>query len=218
MPEEIICLDMDNTILYSDRVHIAAFQRAFRKNGLPKVPPAKLKELFGLIAKEMIRIIFPDIKPGILNRVVRDHDRSVVNDTAKYARVIHDVKKSLNLLKRQYKLALLSNCKHVEVIAILKAAGIKASTFSAIVGNDDVARPKPDPEEIRRAMKKAGLSKGYMVGDTVYDIRAGKAAGLKTIAVLTGHHSRKRLKKENPDYILKSAAGLPRLLLGQNCP
>lgn len=213
MPDEIICLDMDNTLLRSDKTHLVAFQRAFKKNGLPKLPSAKVIALFGLIAKDMLRQLFPGIDEIKLGKVVLDHDLFVVNDTAKYVHVFRGVKRALKLLKQHYKLALLSNCKHVEVLAIIRAAGIEASTFSAIVGNDDVIHPKPNPDEIRKAMKEAGLYKGYMVGDTIYDVRAGKAAGLKTIAVLTGHHSRQRLKKENPDYILKSVADLPRLLL-----
>jgi len=213
MPDEIICLDMDNTLLRSDKTHLVAFKRAFKKNGLPKLPSAKIVALFGLIAKDMLRQLFPDIDEVTLNNVVLDHDRFVVNDTAKYVHVFRGAKRALKLLKPHYKLALLSNCKHFEVKAIIKAAGIEDSTFSSIVGNDDVVHPKPNPDEIKRAMKEVGLYKGYMVGDTVYDMRAGKAAGLKTIAVLTGHHSRNRLKKENPDYILKSVADLPRLLL-----
>ncbi len=213
MPKEIICFDMDNTLLRSDKVHIEAFNRAFKKNGFPKVPRDTILKYFGLPARIMVRDLFPQMPDGRLRAVVRDHDDFVVNDTVKYVKMIPGAKRALNILKKHYKLALLSNCKHREVVATIKAAGIKKSTFVIIVGNDEVKHPKPNPDEIRKALRKAGIKEGYMVGDTIYDMKAGKAAGLKTIAVLTGHHSKAKLKKENPNYILKSVADLPKLLL-----
>ncbi len=50
-----------------------------------------------------------------------------------------------------------------------------------------------------------------MIGDTIYDIIAGKKAKVKTIAVLTGNHSRKKLQKVNPNLIINGVANLTRL-------
>jgi len=118
----------------------------------------------------------------------------------------------VKLLKKKYALVLISNTKHKEMVATLRAAGIEKSTFRFLIGNDEVKHPKPASDALKLAMKKTKIKNGYMVGDTVYDIRAGKGAGLKVIAVLTGNHSRAKLKKEKPDYILKSVAELHGLL------
>jgi phosphoglycolate phosphatase-like HAD superfamily hydrolase len=48
-----------------------------------------------------------------------------------------------------------------------------------------------------------------VVGDSVVDIRAGKNAGAKTVAVLSGIFSREELEKEKPDLILESVKELP---------
>ncbi len=213
MKKELICLDMDNTLLYSDKVHAVAFNRAFKKNGLPQLPVKDIIYYFGLAAKDMVGKLVPDISKEKMWAVINDHDDFVVNDTVKYVRVIPGVKRALKILREHYKLALLSNCKHREVVATIKAAGIEMSTFIVMVGNDEVKHPKPNPDEIRKAMWKARTKKGYMVGDTTYDIDAGRAAGLKTIAVLSGNHSRARLKGHRPDYIIKSVADLPKLLI-----
>jgi phosphoglycolate phosphatase len=60
-----------------------------------------------------------------------------------------------------------------------------------------------------RAKKELGLilkpSDIIVVGDTVYDIRCGKAIGAYTIAVTTGMHSdRTVLSQENPDLLVDS--------------
>jgi phosphoglycolate phosphatase-like HAD superfamily hydrolase len=44
------------------------------------------------------------------------------------------------------------------------------------------------------------------VGDTRVDIRAGNAAGMKTVGVLTGFDGYEALENENPDAILDSIA------------
>jgi phosphoglycolate phosphatase-like HAD superfamily hydrolase len=46
----------------------------------------------------------------------------------------------------------------------------------------------------------------------VVDIRAGKNAGIRTVAVLSGIFGRKELERENPDLILKNISELPRFL------
>lgn len=50
---------------------------------------------------------------------------------------------------------------------------------------------KPKPGMILKAMKKFGISRkgSFMVGDHVWDIMAGKAAGLKTILVKSSKRS-----------------------------
>ena len=53
------------------------------------------------------------------------------------------------------------------------------------------------------------------VGDSRIDIRAGKAAGMKTAGVLTGMEDREALEREGPDVIIESVADLPDLL-GRN--
>jgi phosphoglycolate phosphatase-like HAD superfamily hydrolase len=47
-----------------------------------------------------------------------------------------------------------------------------------------------------------------IVGDSVSDVRAGKAAGAMTAAVLSGLFSREELTPERPDLILENVAEL----------
>lgn len=51
----------------------------------------------------------------------------------------------------------------------------------------------------------------YVVGDAVGDVRCGKAIGAKTIITLTGGHSKKELRRENPDLLVENLMD-PRVL------
>lgn len=77
---------------------------------------------------------------------------------------------------------------------------------------------KPHPEHLQRALEfmQVQAHAAVMVGDGPIDITAGKALGLKTIAVLTGGSGREALQASQPDLILDSVADLiPRVLEGR---
>ncbi len=77
--------------------------------------------------------------------------------------------------------------------------------FQTAVFHDDTERHKPDPEPLLLAAERAGRSPGEViyVGDSTHDIVAGRAAGMKTVAVLWGPFSRHVLEAERPDWIIE---------------
>jgi len=58
-----------------------------------------------------------------------------------------------------------------------------------VLGEDEVARAKPDPEHILAALRKLGVEPkdACMVGDTEYDMLAGIRAGCMPIGVSWGY-------------------------------
>lgn len=73
----------------------------------------------------------------------------------------------------------------------------------------------PGWETKRRLIAHSGFDPfGVMVGDTEIDIRAGKLAGLGTVAVTCGIRDEPQLRKENPDVVADRLADLQRLDLG----
>ena len=69
--------------------------------------------------------------------------------------------------------------------------------FDVLIGREHVARPKPDPEPIQKAlMQLPEVTSGvWMIGDTCMDMQAAKAANIESIAVLCGYGSREKLRK-----------------------
>ncbi|MDD4878000.1 MAG: HAD family hydrolase [Candidatus Nanoarchaeia archaeon] len=209
----LLCFDMDNTLLRSNKVHIEAFNLAFVKFGLKKVKAEKLVEHFGKVGILVVMSVYPFLQEKEALKILHEHNRLVVNKTAKYARQIPGADNALKKLKKNgFKLALLTNCSHAEIKALLKNAKIDARVFDLFVGSDDVRHGKPWPDEILKAKAVLHAHTVYMVGDSVYDVMTGKRAKVKTISVLTGDFSRRQLLEEKPDYILRSAADVPRLM------
>jgi phosphoglycolate phosphatase len=55
---------------------------------------------------------------------------------------------------------------------------------------------------------KENLDVGLYVGDTIYDIRASKKAGVHSAAICCGYHSREKLAAESPNYLLETLLDL----------
>lgn len=210
--KKLICFDLDNTLVYSDKAHILAYNEALAELGFKKKPKNFLKKLFGMPHSQIVKIVLPNADKKISSAFLNEHDKILVNETAKLIKIIPRAKKTLIKLKKDYDLALLSNCNHKNILSILKSVNLNRNLFKILIGNDDVRYSKPKPDEILKAEKLEHHKPEFMIGDSIYDIIAGRKAKVKTIAVLTGNYPRTRLKKYNPNYILNSVNDLPGLL------
>jgi HAD superfamily hydrolase (TIGR01509 family) len=78
--------------------------------------------------------------------------------------------------------------------------------MEARIGPLEVTRHKPDPEPVEKAMAVLGVTpeETVFVGDMHFDILAGQAAGVITLAVTTGYQARPELEALNPDAVYDS--------------
>jgi pyrophosphatase PpaX len=87
--------------------------------------------------------------------------------------------------------------------------------FEAIVGGDETEGHKPDPEPLLLGAERLGADpeKTAYVGDSPFDVRAARAAGMFSVAVTWGRiHDRSRLEAERPDALVDRAEELVDLL------
>jgi phosphoglycolate phosphatase len=78
----------------------------------------------------------------------------------------------------------------------------------------DAFQPGTKCDKIQHALAyfKASPEEGFMVGDTRGDIRHGKAAGVRTVAVTWGYQKRSSLEQEKPDFFVDSPGELLEVL------
>ena len=115
-------------------------------------------------------------------------------------------------LAKHFPLAVVSTRRGSSTRAFLEAAGI-AQHFSAVATALTTPRGKPRPDPILWAAKQMGIAPEncLMVGDTVMDMRAGRAAGAQNLAVLSGFGEKEELIKAGADLMLDSVAGMQAL-------
>jgi HAD superfamily hydrolase (TIGR01509 family) len=97
-----------------------------------------------------------------------------------------------------------------KVIQELERFGL-VKYFHEVMTALNTNEPKPSPEALVKCSNRMGIPtcRCAFVGDSVIDVRAGKAAGTRTVAVLSGIFSLEELKRENPDLILENVNRLP---------
>lgn len=86
--------------------------------------------------------------------------------------------------------------------------------FAHVVTALDTQKPKPSPEALIKAVAAMDVQmcECVIVGDSTVDVKAGKAAGSKTVAVLSGLYSREELQESAPDIIINTISELPKII------
>jgi len=206
----LICFDLDNTLIRSDKAHIEAFVMAFEKYGFKAKKEKIAPLLFGPPSEFIIKKLFPNMPPETVKLLVKEHDDLVIKKTAGLAIPIKDSPKVIKQLRKNFEIAILSNCKYSELKALLKKTGIR--DYNIAIGKDQVKHSKPYPDELFKAEKLLKHKAVFMIGDSIYDVMAGKRAGVQVISVLTGHNTKEQLKKVGTDHVVKDISVVPALL------
>lgn len=86
----------------------------------------------------------------------------------------------------------------------LEALGIEKH-FRIVMSGSDVSRHKPDPEGIHKILQACSLDPAgvVMVGDAVADVRASRAAGVRSAAVLWDSYDTEAVLAASPDLVFR---------------
>jgi HAD superfamily hydrolase (TIGR01549 family) len=116
------------------------------------------------------------------------------------------------LHRRGIKLGIVSGARP-EVMELLSKDGL-LDRFDIVVLGGDVARGKPDPEGIHKALDRLNIppEMALYVGDTPVDIQASRAAGIRAVSVLTGAADSALLSVHEPDRLISSHVRLPAII------
>jgi phosphoglycolate phosphatase len=84
--------------------------------------------------------------------------------------------------------------------------------FSHVQGTDPPMQHKPNPGILYACMQNVGSNAVAMVGDTIFDVEAAHNAGIDSIAICSGAHSREQLAEARPTFLFNSLQELPGVL------
>ena len=204
-----IFLDLDGTIVDSTAAYLEAARIAFHTIG-KKTPENQI--LLEIPRRIEQRFTIDDLTHGNTKEFMRVYLEAYYSVTESKTELFPNISVTLEALSAKSKLALIT-MRHVPNQIILKELdyfGI-AKYFTHVVTALDTSKPKPSPEALIQCVKVLDLEicDCIIVGDSVNDVRAGKAAGARTVALLSGLFQREELIKERPDLILSDVNVLP---------
>jgi phosphoglycolate phosphatase len=208
-----VILDLDGTLVDSIQAYSEAAKAAFSAVGKHTF---NIKMVIEIPKRFEQGIPLDDLLPEInVKRFRQMYLRAYYRATTVKTKPLPDIADSLKKLSEKARLAVTTRRRvpNKVVIEQLKEFGL-AEYFKAVVTACDKFSPKPSPDALIECSRKLGVktSECVVVGDSVVDIEAGKRAGARTVAVLTGIFSRDELEKEKPDLILESVRKLPDFL------
>ncbi|HTT08327.1 MAG TPA: phosphoglycolate phosphatase [Gammaproteobacteria bacterium] len=92
---------------------------------------------------------------------------------------------------------------------LLRSLGIRGE-FEIVVSGDTLARRKPDPLPLLHCADKCGARPAHsvMVGDSINDIQAARAAGFRIVCVSYGYNHGNDISVEKPDAVIPTLADL----------
>ena len=195
-PFQIVGFDLDGTLLDTSQDLGAALNHALSLIGRPAVEAHVVRDLIGGGARQMLDKALSvtggkeDIDAAALHRELIAYYQQHI---AVYSRLYPGGAAMLDALaERGVKLAVVTN--KLEVLARQLLDDLRfGDRFFTIIGGDTLGpgRAKPRPDLILEMIARADAGPGAraaFVGDTSFDTRAARAAGLPCVAVRFGYN------------------------------
>ena len=203
----MVLFDLDGTVIDSGGIILASMRHATREVLGRDFPDDQLLRTVGGPGLEaQMRALDPE-RVDELVTVYRAHNEPLHEELLSCA----GMEDALEQLRAQGRRLGLVTAKRRATVEFAFEHVPLGQLFDTVVGGDETERHKPDPEPLLLAAERLGArpEETAYVGDSPFDIRAAKAAGMGSVAVTWGRiHDRARLEREQPDAIVDTAEEL----------
>ncbi|MDX1395215.1 MAG: HAD-IA family hydrolase [Gemmatimonadota bacterium] len=209
MRHDVILFDLDGTLVDSADLILESYRHTMRTH-FGEVPPDQVwLATLGTPLRSAFKQ-FADTPEGVqaLVDTYIEHNLRVHEELIRPFPGVLDVLEKL--LAAGSRLGIVTSKASRGTALSLAACGLDPDWFEVIVTSDEPIPHKPDPAPVRLALERlaVGADVTSFVGDSVWDIRAGRAAGVCTVAALWGPFSEDELIGEVPDVLVDRPADL----------
>lgn len=216
-PDALI-VDLDGTMVDTLGDFVAVLERVLSELGLPVVGRDFVERTVGRGSEHLIRTTLAEVggAPELYEQAWTRYQLHYAALNGQHSAVYPGVIDGLRGLQAQgLTLACLTNKPAAPARQLLALKGLDGF-FAKTFGGDDFARKKPDPEPLVKTCAALGLppQQVWMVGDSVNDAMAARAAGCPVVLVRYGYNHGHPVEAVGADLLIDSLAELPALLAG----
>ena len=198
-----VLFDLDGTLIDSVRLILDSYHHTLATHGLP--PRSDEEWLAGVGTPLTVQFADWRDDPATLQALIatyreynlKHHDRmvTVYPGVVEVVRALKADGVTTGLVTSKNRAGALRGLTLVQLEALM----------DVLVCADEVENPKPHPEPVEKAVRllSADPRATVYVGDSVHDMLSGRAAGVRTAAVLWGPFGRAHLEGAQPDYWLE---------------
>ena len=197
-----LLIDVDGTLVDTEALHFKTWQQAFRENSV-EFSSADFNRVFGL-----------DPIPTVMTQLRCSHERAseiagrkaeLFREKAADVRSFPGAAAFLAEARREgLVIALIGSTSRADVENYLLPCIGHRGIVDLVVTGEMVSRGKPEPDTLNLALETLGVAPGRAVtiGDTVFDVTAGKKAGVTVIGVNSDAARAKLLRSAGADHVV----------------
>lgn len=216
---EMVMIDLDGTLVDSvpDLAYCADAMLA--KLGMPPRGEAKVRQWVGngverLVKRALINQLDGEPDEALFAKALPIYMELYKDNISRRSRLYPGVKEGLDFLNGAgFKLGCITNKAAAFTEPLLKDVGIY-DYFRIVVSGDTLPVKKPDPRPLLHAAEyfKVDPAHALMVGDSISDVKAARAAGFQVICVSYGYNHGQDIRDAHPDAVIDSMSQLAGLL------
>jgi HAD superfamily hydrolase (TIGR01509 family) len=202
-----VIFDWDGTIADTKKAVLDSFQFVLSKIGCD-VSDFFIFRLLGIGTKETIvealRKCDIEFDEAILEKLIEDKIRKQL-DLTYSVELFQGAIELIEELKGRVKITLATMSSRKVIDKLLKEKNLEDS-FDSVISIDEISNPKPDPEIFLESARRIGVNSKdcLVIEDSIFGVRAAKAAEMKCVAIPSGAYSRKELENEHPNFVVDS--------------
>lgn len=219
MPKAVL-FDLDGTLIDSAPDITAAVNELLGGRNLPPLTLAEVKSMIGNGVEKLVERAFAASGHPLSGTGFEQANREMApiyrRHTTQLTRLMPGAAEALARLHVSgVRIGVATNKPQLATREILQHFGL-AERLGAIVGGDAVTRKKPAPDALLLALERLGadVRDALMVGDSVTDVEAARAAGMPVI-LIRGGYTREPVEQLGADLVCDSLLDLPAALNGR---
>ncbi|MCL5283431.1 MAG: HAD-IA family hydrolase [Armatimonadetes bacterium] len=213
----VLLWDIDGTLIDTTTLIVSGLDEMYRRFIGRTLERDELRKLIGIPLSAQMRALGDPAEYGV---DIGGMSREFIRYYETHRHLERVIEPAILALRRFHEngvpTALVTSKNRTELSNTLPRLGI-TKDVDTIVSADDVRNPKPAPDSIIMALRRleADPVDAVFIGDTVHDLQAGGAAGVRCCAVGWGAGPIEQLMEMKPDYLCIEPDQLVDTLVGR---
>jgi phosphoglycolate phosphatase len=215
IPALVLC-DLDGTLVDTVPDISQAADNMMLQLGLPPRGEAAVRTWIGngiesLVKRALLGQMAGEPDEALFQRAFPLFKQAYAACNGQHSVLFSGVREGLTWLKAQdFALGCITNKSEQFTLPLLASLELE-NYFSLVISGDTLPKKKPDPLPLLYSAEffKVNPRQALMIGDSINDVQAARAAGFQIICVPYGYNHGEDIRLAKPDAVIESLAMLP---------